>query len=64
MNNYEREELERLRREKRYQCPNCGALGRFKITEFPDYRYSRCGEYTVKCCNCGHFYGVPDDCSG
>ena len=45
---------------RRYACPKCYAKNNFKIIEFPDYRYSRCASYTVKCLSCGHVYEVAD----
>ena len=58
-------ELKREASNRRFNCPRCGAdhthtdvIGR------PDFRCSNSGEYTVKCLNCGHVFGVADMCSG
>lgn len=62
MEDYYKRKYEELKKKIRFQCPKCRGDGR--VIEFPDYRYSNCGEYTVKCTRCGHHYGVRDDCTG
>lgn len=49
---------------QRYSCPKCYVKNSFKIIEFPDYRYSNFGSYTVKCLTCGHVYEVADQSTG
>lgn len=56
--------LRELERNIRFQCPKCGALGRFFVAGHDGFVYTRCPEYTVKCEACGHFYGVRDMESG
>ena len=51
------EELKRLKLERKFMCPKCGAFGRFRIVEDAGGRWGG-SEHTVKCLNCGHMYGV------
>ena len=64
MSDYYKNKYEALKKELRFQCPKCQASNQYRIIEFPSFRYSRFGEYTVQCLSCGHKYGVEDDCTG
>ena len=63
MNDYDKEELKRLKMQVRFHCPRCGSQ-RWEVTGQPDFRYGNSAEYTVECLECHHVYGVPDISTG
>jgi uncharacterized Zn finger protein len=64
MSDYYKDKYEKLQRKLKFQCPKCQALNQYRIIEFPNFCYSRFGEYTVQCLSCGHKYGVEDGSTG
>jgi predicted RNA-binding Zn-ribbon protein involved in translation (DUF1610 family) len=64
ISNYEYQKLKLLEQDLHFRCPKCGSTNNYEIKSRPDYRYSNCGEYTVKCTKCKHYYGVNDNCTG